>query len=153
MRYRQEHRDCFVQLLQEHGKRWTNKRYAQVVGTSPDVINKWKSQLKKTGSLQYKKDRNLTRVILKENHLYHIAEEMAQGPNRVTLKSLATSVKEKFPEVTSLSLSTVSCSLKGDRMKDATDKEFSAKVLSERPEAANTPENKELRWRRLTHGT
>ena len=150
MHYTQEHRDYFVKLLQEHGKKWTNDRYAKEVGASADVINKWKSQLKKTGSLQYKKNRNLTRVILKEDHLRHIADEIVKAPDRVTLKSLATSVKEKFPEVTSLSLSTVSRSLKGDRMKDATDKEFSAKVLSERPEAANTPENKELRWRRLT---
>lgn len=149
IRYTQDHRDYFAKLYQEHGDRWKMRQYAQNVGVSETILYKWKSQLKKTGSLQYMKDRNLTKVILKEEHLRFLANKIAQGADKVNLRSMADDVMENFPEVTKLSLATVSRSLSGDRMKDAVGKEFSAKVLSDRPPNANTPENKELRWKRL----
>ena len=143
--YTQEQRDKVEEALREHGNSWSAAVIAKYANVPVSIVYTWKRELFEKGSLKYCANRNAYRKILTPNLDHKIASIISKKDNKVTEKEILEELRKEDPNVPHMSLSTVSHAFTRGEITDENGVNYTIKRLTNRPAAANTDANKQLR--------
>ena len=143
--YTQEQRDKVESALREHGDSWSAAQIARVANVPVSIVYSWKKTLLEKGSLQYCSNRNAYRKILTPDLEHKIATLIETKDNKMTEKEILENLRRDDPNIPQMSLSTLSHAFTRGEIVDENGVSYTLKRLTNRPAAANTEANKQLR--------
>ena len=143
--YTQQQRDIVEETLREHGDDWNAAKIARVANVPVSIVYTWKRQLFEKGSLKYCSNRNAYRKILTPNLEHKIANLIEHRDNKMTEKEILEELRKEDSNTPNMSLSTLSHAFTRGEIVDESGVNYTLKRLTNRPAAANTEANKQLR--------